>query len=114
MPAGETTSPGTIPGHFSALFCRFPQREIFWIMPFSIYAFAYACQHIFKLITGELTVAGEAVNVVVDIAIDLVGNAYGQQTCNDGYHLRNVLGGAKKDAGREYIELRFIIMECPG
>src|SRR5437588_10506248 len=100
MPAGETTSPGTIPGHFSALFCRFPQREIFWIMPVSIYAFAYACQHVFKLITGELTVTGEAFKVVVDKAIDFIGNAFCQQSCNDGYHRRHVLCVARNYAGR--------------
>src|SRR5436853_6841782 len=98
MPAGETTPPGAIPGHFTSLFCRFPQREIFWIMPVSIYALTYPCQHVFKLIAGELTVAGEAFNIVINIAIDFVGNAFRQQTFNDCYHLGNVLCSARKDA----------------
>ena len=80
MPAGETTPPGTIPGHFAPLFCRFPQREIFWIMPVSIYAFAHARQHVLKLIARELTIAGEAFNVVVHVAIDFISYTFRQQT----------------------------------
>ena len=97
MPAGETTPPRTIPGHFASLFCRFPQRKIFGIMAVGIYAFAYSCQHVFKLITGEFAVARETFNVVVDIAIDFIGNTLRQQTRNDGYHLWNMLGGARED-----------------
>src|ERR1051326_2360908 len=114
MPARKTTTPGTIPGHFSSLFRRFPQWEILRIMPVSIYALTYARQHVFKLIAGELTIAWKAFNIVINIAIDFVGNTLLQQTFNDSYHLGNMLCGARKDAGRQYIEFGFIIMECLG
>src|SRR5437588_6968899 len=100
MPARETSPPGAIPGHFAARFCRFPQREIFWIMPVSIYAFAHARQHVLKLIARELTIAGEAFNVVVQVTIDFISYTLRQQAFNDSYHLRNVPRRARKDVGR--------------
>src|SRR5947209_8411052 len=68
VPAGETTPPRTIPGHFAARFRRFPQRKIFGIMAVCIYAFAYTRQHALKLIAREFAIAREAFNIVVDVA----------------------------------------------
>src|SRR5215469_3604240 len=50
MPARKTVSPGTIPRHLTPGFGRFPQREIFKVVPISIYTLAYSRQHIIQLV----------------------------------------------------------------
>src|SRR6266851_10475303 len=84
MPAGEAASPGTVPRHFAAWLAHLPQRKIFGVAPVRCYAFAHTRQNVLKLVAGELAIIGEAFDVKIDVAIDLVCHAPGLQALNDG------------------------------
>src|SRR6266704_2508732 len=114
MPARKTGPPGTIPRHLAPGFGRFPQREIFKVVPISIYPLAYSRQHILQLVAGELPVLRKAFNVEVDVAVDLIGNALCQQTLDDSDHLRDVLCRTWENRRRFNIEFPLILVERPG
>src|SRR5579863_2184069 len=83
VPAGEASPPGAIPRHFAPRLSHLPQREVLRTSSILNHAFAHARQHILKLVAGELTIAGEAFDIKIDIAIDFVSYALRLQTLND-------------------------------
>src|SRR5690349_16296024 len=112
MPARKTESPWAFPRHLTSRFGRFPQRKVFWVVTIRIYPFAHTCQHVFEQVSRKLPISGKAFDIIIDVAIDLVGNALRQQAFDDSNHLRNMVCGSWKDLSRKDIKCFFILVKC--
>src|SRR5689334_23697621 len=110
MPARETAPPGTIPRHFPPRLGRLPQRKIFEITAISIASLVNTRQHTLQQVARKLAIAEKALGIIVDIAVDLIGQSFCQQALNNRNHFGDMLCGPWEDVGRENIDGALVIM----
>ncbi len=99
MPTGVADAPGAGPAHDVARFGGLPEGEIARVALLLEHGDARARLDLVQAAAGELAVVVEAVDVVVDAAVDLVGVAAGEEGLGHGDLLGYVAGGARLDVG---------------
>ena len=98
MPAGASAPPGRIPSHVSILFIpRLPKSEIsdIFLIVF-IGVDAYAAPHARAVQTGQLSIAGPAINAEINGSVfGLICVAALHQAGNQFNHFRNMIRGRR-------------------
>src|SRR5579859_8126788 len=112
MPTGKSTPPWAVPRHLPPWFSWFPQGKIFRVVLVRIHPFSNTGQHILKLITRKLPIVRKALDVIINITLDLVSYILCQQPLDNSNHLSNMLSSAWKDMCGQYIQFGFVSMEC--
>src|SRR6266516_805968 len=96
MPARETYAPGTWPVHLPACISVLPEGEIFRRVLIFGYLYLLAtmptCSQIFDGVARKLPIIWEATNIVINITIYSVCQAFLNQLLGHHLHLWNVIG----------------------
>src|SRR6202162_5604926 len=95
MPAWEARSPRAGPDLEAVLAGRLPESEVPWMALARIDLAPSPCEQLVGGVARKLAVGGEARDVVVDGAADLVGVTHFDQLRDEVDHLRDVLSSPR-------------------
>src|SRR6266849_6568835 len=99
-------SPRTRPHLEPVLTGSFPEREVTWMPLARIDLAAGAGEQLVGAVSRELAVRGEARDVVVDGAADLVRMALLDELCDEVDHLRDVVARVRVIGRRPDVDAR--------
>ena len=100
MPARAATAPGRIPA-WKRIVRRLPQHEIHRVLLVGRHFHPRTRDHLVQAAARQLAVIGLGRHIEQHMAIGGIGMASSNQLFDDAQHLRNMLGGTRRHAGRQ-------------
>ena len=109
VPAGPPFSPGAFPPGLPLL-ARFPEGKIQRVAFFVIDVHPGARHHLIQVSAGQLSISGEILHGIIDIARNLVGQSPLHQPLNQVDHSANVFRGPGRHRRRDDSQFSHVLV----